>query len=199
MKRENDMNESRLDDYDARRGSRRFLQVYSVLYALIAMLCWCTPVLAAQTCLTTIVASTPTADFADNGDGTVTDSETGLMWKRCSEGSVWDGATCAGAAMLYTWQGGLEWVARLNDTNGFAGYADWRVPNVKELNSIMEEQCNYPAVNLEVFPSTGGWYWSSSPYVADVTKAWATHFYNVGFIEVNPKLLPKRIRLVRGQ
>jgi len=199
MKREKDMHESRFDNHDVRKGKCRLLQVYGVFYALIATLCWCTPALAAQTCKTTIVASTPTADFTDNGDGTMTDSETGLMWKRCSEGFVWDGAICTGAAMSYTWQGGLEWVAQLNGINGFAGYADWRVPNVKELNSIVEERCDYPAVNLEVFPNTWGWYWSSSPYVADVTKAWATNFYNVGFIEVRSRFLRQRIRLVRGQ
>ncbi len=193
------MSECRFEDCDGRKGGRRLLQVSGVFYAFVAMFLWSCPAVAAQTCQSTIVASTPTSDFTDNGDGTVTDSDTGLMWKRCSEGKVWDWAGCAGAASPLTWLGALEWVAQVNSTGGFAGYTDWRVPNVKELNSIMEEQCNYPALNTQVFPSPGDWYWSSSPFVADANQAWATQFYNVGFIEVRPKLLYANIRLVRGQ
>jgi len=157
-------------------------------------------IVISQTCQTsTIVATTPTSDFVDHGDGTVTHGKTGLMWKRCSEGTLWNGTSCTGAATQYSWFDALRHVGDVNRFGGYAGHADWRMPDVKELNSIMEEQCNYPAANLEVFPSTWGWYWSSSPYVADVTKAWATNFYNVGFIEVRPKFLLEGVRLVRGQ
>jgi hypothetical protein len=50
-----------------------------------------------------IVATAPASRFTDNGDGTVTDTATGLQWKRCSEGQSWDGATCSGTATNYYW------------------------------------------------------------------------------------------------
>jgi hypothetical protein len=61
-------------------------------------------------------------DFVDNGDGTVTDRATGLMWQKADSGSGMD------------WQNALAYAENL----GLAGYDDWRLPNVKELNSIVD-------------------------------------------------------------
>lgn len=133
----------------------------------------------AQTCNTTnIEATTPTTRFTDNGDGTVTDKTTGLMWKKCSEGQT--GADCTGdAAIASSWQGALKRAQDVNSGDeGFAaGHNDWRVPNIKELQSIVEEQCYDPAINLSVFPNTpSGWCWSSSPYAGDGNGAWVVGF-----------------------
>jgi hypothetical protein len=71
--------------------------------------------------------------YVDNGDGTITDMRTGLMWEKLSEdGSIHDRNT------RYTWADAFAVkVAALNGGGGFAGYTDWRVPNVNELQSLV--------------------------------------------------------------
>ncbi len=120
----------------------------------------------AQTCdSATIPATTPTSQFTDNSNGTVTDNKTGLTWKRCSEGQTWNNSTCMSNAATYTWQNALKRAQTVNSGIGFAGKKDWRVPNIKELRSIVERQCNDPAINLTIFPNTLSTtvFWSSSP------------------------------------
>lgn len=64
-------------------------------------------------------------NFVDNGDGTVTDEATGLMWSQTDsrEGMTWEDA--------------LTWVQQMNDENHL-GYSDWRLPNAKELQSLVD-------------------------------------------------------------
>ncbi len=78
-----------------------------------------------------------TLAYVDNDDGTITDLNTGLMWeKKSDDGSIHDKDN------FYTWDNAFAvHVAGLN-TASFAGYTDWRVPNYKELVSI---------IDLEVF------------------------------------------------
>ncbi len=64
-------------------------------------------------------------DFADNGDGTITDRATGLMWSQADSGKGLD------------WQQGLAWVQQMNAEN-YLGHNDWRMPDVKELQSIID-------------------------------------------------------------
>src|SRR5262249_52102968 len=68
--------------------------------------------------------------YTDNGDGTVTDDNTGLVWEKLSlDGSVHDRGNA------YTWTNAFAGhVATLNAMS-FAGHNDWRVPNVKEMES----------------------------------------------------------------
>ncbi|MFI3195613.1 MAG: hypothetical protein QX195_07310, partial [Methylococcaceae bacterium] len=47
------------------------------------------------------VPTTPTSDFTDNGDGTVTHQQTGLTWMRCALGQTWTGTTCSGTIKRY--------------------------------------------------------------------------------------------------
>lgn len=61
-------------------------------------------------------------DFTDNGDGTITDAATGLMWMQDDNGEG-----------LY-WKEALSYAAQYE----FAGYSDWRLPNVKELQGIVD-------------------------------------------------------------
>lgn len=63
--------------------------------------------------------------FADNGDGTITDSATGLMWDQSgsSEGMIWKDA--------------LQYAGDMNEQN-YRGYNDWRLPNAKELHSLLD-------------------------------------------------------------
>jgi len=148
-------------------------------------------------CVASITASTPTADFVDHGNGTVTHIKTGLMWKQCSEGL--SGAGCAtGTATVYTWQGALQAAQTLNGAGGFAGFTDWRVPNIKELNSIVENQCTLPSINATIFPATvSSWYWSASPYAGIATDAWDV-FFGSGYDLASFKSSNSDVRLVRG-
>ena len=168
-----------------------------VIVALLSMLIWSGSAVAA--CVGTITASTPTADFIDHADGTVTHSKSGLMWKQCSEGLTTTTTACdTGAATLHTWQAALQLAETLNAGAGFAGHTDWRVPNQKELNSIVERQCVTPAINATIFPATvSGWYWSASPYAGGATGAWGVNF-NDGYGNAGGKAGSNYVRLVRG-
>jgi hypothetical protein len=64
-------------------------------------------------------------DFVDNGDGTITDKATGLMWAQADSGRGLD------------WQEALAWAQQMN-AESYLGHNDWRVPGVKELQSIID-------------------------------------------------------------
>jgi hypothetical protein len=70
-------------------------------------------------------------DFKDNGNGTVTDKATGLMWMKVDSGKLKAGKNKDGKL---NWQEALSWTQNLK----YAGYSDWRLPNVKELQSIVD-------------------------------------------------------------
>lgn len=153
---------------------------------------------AVQTCKPAIPASTPTGQFVDHGDGTVTDIHTGLMWKQCLEGL--SGSGCAtGTLLTFTWQGALQQPGVVNGGGGFSGHADWRLPNIKELRSIVEEQCMFPAINLTLFPNDlGSYVWSSSPYAYVSDGAWDVNFDDGSAFFNYGRGGNRAVRLVRG-
>jgi hypothetical protein len=78
--------------------------------------------------------------YTDNGDGTVTDGNTGLMWEKLSEDkSIHDDNT------FYSWNDAFA--MKMATFIAFAGHTDWRVPNVKELQSIVNYEKEEPAVS----------------------------------------------------
>ena len=104
--------------------------------------------------------STPTSDFIIHDDGTVTHLATGLMWARCPFGQTWDAGACAGERQLKPWAEALKAAA----DSTLAAHDDWRVPNVKELLSIVEERCWNPTLNSDLFPGNPALiYWTSTP------------------------------------
>ncbi len=129
-----------------------------------------------------IIETTPSSQFKDNLDGTVTDLKTKLIWKKCSEGQSWEASTntCSvadGANLQYNWKESVELANKTNSSGGFAGAVNWRLPNIKELSSIIENACYGPAINLNIFPTTpAGIYWSSTPYVGANDYAWSVRF-----------------------
>ena len=144
-----------------------------------------------------LVQTTPTADFDTSAtDGTVIHTKTGLMWKRCAEGQTWDNAasSCTGSTSSLNWQNALA--AAKNST--FAGHTDWRLPNVKELQSIVES-CGYdPAINTTIFPATPtSTFWSASSFGPSPAYAWDVDFY-VGDVFVYDLPYDLQVRLVRG-
>ena len=144
-----------------------------------------TQVAAAQTCNDTIPASTPESRFVFTEDE-VTDTETGLIWRRCSQGQ--NGKDCSeGNANFYSWQQALE-------TAG----SPWRLPNINELESIVEERCGGPSINLIIFPNTvSSNYWSASPHAANLAWAWSVSFSS-GISQGGPMNVNYYVRLVRG-
>jgi len=112
----------------------------------------------------------PSPRFTDNGNGTVKDNLTGLIWLK--------DANCPFNAR--TWQQALDWVADLN-TMSIActdytpmTFIDWRLPNVKELLSLVDYsenqppvQSGHPFVNVQSI-----WYWSSTSGDAFPDSAW---------------------------
>jgi Protein of unknown function (DUF1566) len=140
-----------------------------------------------------LIESTPTGAFTDPGNGTITHNLTGLMWKQCAQGL--SGAGCAtGTIATMTWSGALA--VAVADTT--AGYADWRLPNKKELESIVES-CGYqPAINQSLFPATpGSSFWSGSSYAPIPTGAWFVNFGD-GYADFVVKTGVNYVRLVRG-
>lgn len=151
---------------------------------------------SAQTCeyYSGIPATAPASRFTDNGDGTVTDKVTALQWQRCSEGQAWSSGTCTGTATAHTWQAALQ----LAEAASYAGKSEWRLPNIKELASIAEQACHYPAIDPAVFPGTPpSYFWSSSPYAGGTDYAWVVGFYN-GDDGGDDKSNDRQVRLVRG-
>lgn len=149
---------------------------------------------AAQTCHSYWPKpSTPINRFTENGDGTVTDTVTKLVWKRCSEGLT--GVSCEeGAPLIFTWDEALKTASE----SRFAGRKDWRLPDIKELNSIIERQCTMPAINEIVFPATPTMsFWSSTPYAGNLQFAWNVYF-PYGISDGNSKSYKFFVRLVRA-
>jgi hypothetical protein len=72
-------------------------------------------------------------DLIDNGDGTITDNATGLMWSQHDRG---DGVS-NGPRSGMIWEEALAWVQQKNDEN-YLGHNDWRLPNAKEMQSIVD-------------------------------------------------------------
>ena len=146
------------------KKTKKVLALLSLLFALQVH---------AQTCNDRIAPTTPDSRFSDNGDGTVTDKKTNLIWMRCALGQTWDGSTCTGSAATYTWQQALLAAA---DTS-FAGSSAWQLPNIKQLTSIVEESCYDPAININLFPATpSSRFWSASPYANGNVSAWYVYF-----------------------
>lgn len=112
----------------------------------------------AQTCLDDL-ASIDESRFESNGDGTLYDSNTGLFWTVCSYGQSWERSGCSGSAV----QIGLAEAFQVADSLYTGGYSDWRVPNINELQSLVDWSCYDPATSNDVFDGIEtGHYWSSS-------------------------------------
>lgn len=128
-----------------------------------------------------------------SADGSiVTDTATGLVWRRCSEGLAWNGQTCTGNAIYYSALGAL---ARATTQTG------WRVPNLKELSSIVDTTTSYPAINSVAFPDLPSR--NGLSFVTSTTES-AALFYHVNFSDgsVNSSLMQSihnsgYLRLVR--
>ena len=157
----------------------------------------CLPTAAEQSCDTSqYPLSAPSDRFLDNGDGTITDRVTLLMWMRCSQGQKWSGNACEGTPSRYDWAGARAVAEQVNDA-GQSFFDDWRLPSLTEIAAIAERQCTDPRINLDVFPDTPpGFYWSNSPRPKDDDAVYALGFGDQGVAPV-AKQEALHVRLVR--
>jgi hypothetical protein len=123
-------------------------------------------------------AATAAKTYSDNGDGTVTDPTTGLQWMRCSMGQTWDGVTsnCVGTANSYIW----DQANLLTGTVTFAGRSDWRLPNIRELQTIVDRSRVNPAIDVAAFPNTPAssttYFWADTANAESRGYAWRVSF-----------------------
>lgn len=162
--------------------------------------------------------------YTDNGDGTITDNVTGLMWeKKDDSGGIHDQDN------RYTWSGAsfgtsnimdgtisTEFLAALNAGAGFAGHRDWRIPNYKELMSILNLEMAPPSrivdaafhqaatcsgcvdVTAATCSCTAfDLYWAATTYAPYPSRAWLVSF-DSGYVIATEKDFDVSVRAVRG-
>lgn len=131
-------------------------------------------------CSSQIQSNTPNSRYQIlNAGSEVKDLKTGLIWQRCSIGQTWTGSTCEGNAQAYTWPQALE-KAKMTPL--------WRLPNIKELYSLVNIACYNPTINEPIFPNTANdSYWSSSIDILDnsMSAAWSVAFGSRFLKDVN--------------
>jgi len=125
----------------------------------------------------------PPGDFRDNGNGTVTDNNTGLMWQQEDDDT----------------RRNINEAAAYCETLSHGGYSDWRLPDLNELKSIKDLNQSNPSIDSTVFPNTNpSIYWSSYiDHERDPTSAWYVNFYN-GIPNRMKKSSSHYVRCVRG-
>jgi hypothetical protein len=113
----------------------------------------------------------PNPRFTNNGDQTITDNLTGLMWTQ--DGNAPGPNTCT-PSVQKSWQDALNYASCLN-TNNYLGHNDWRLPNINELCSLINYGQSNPAtwLNAQGFSNVqANWYWSSTTYSPITDYAW---------------------------
>ncbi|OGU06022.1 MAG: hypothetical protein A2075_22625 [Geobacteraceae bacterium GWC2_58_44] len=117
--------------------------------------------------------------FVNNNNGTVSDNTTGLAWQQATGPST-------------DWNSALSYCESLN----LGGSSDWRLPNIKELESIVDDTTSSPAVNAAFFPNTvANFYWSSTSSGNSALYAFHGNF-DGGFLDESLKTSNQYVRCV---
>lgn len=113
-----------------------------------------------------------------NGDEIITDSETGLIWQKTYDETE------------KKWSDALAYCENLT----YAGYSDWRMPNINELLSLVNYEEYDPASDFSDMPSKE--FWSSSTYVNNTASIWLVNFSD-GSTDDRNKIVNLYVRCVR--
>ena len=132
-------------------------------------------------------------NYKDNGNGTITDNLTGLVWTKCVQGM--SGNNCSSGSPSL-----LEWSKARTNCEGLSltGKNDWRIPTLKELESIVNTAAYDPSINKSFFLKTSADpYWTStSPAEFQVDKF--TVLFSDGSVYHQSTGAPAATRCVRG-
>jgi sugar lactone lactonase YvrE len=158
--------------------------------------------------------------YVDNGDGTISDVRSGLMWeKKCSACGGLHDAEARHAVVQPSPEGGIAaWLAAVNGENGtgYAGHADWRLPTIKELQTIVDYERFNPAVPRAFNRSACGlgcsdltapecsctgmmWHCSATPKGSDLVFALGFNLGIVGDLEETAVCGLRAVRDVGGR
>jgi len=118
--------------------------------------------------------------FENNGNGTVTDLATGRTWQRQDDNTQ------------RTWAEANTYCQSLS----LGGKTDWRLPNIKELRSIVDDRVSDPAIDKGAFVGTNWHYWSATTLAYGSGGAWSVDFYN-GPVRSGSSSNPNYVRCVR--
>lgn len=119
----------------------------------------------------------------DNGDGTVTDQRTGLIWQKVQ------------ASQAMSWEEALKHCA----TTEIAGHKDWRLPNIKELRSLSDDGKVRPSIDKSLFPGAkSASYWSSTSQANRPERAWYVEF-TTGLVTYSDKTEKLEVIAVRDE
>ena len=119
----------------------------------------------------------------DNTTGIVTDNSTALQWQDNVEAST----------TLKDWTSAINYC----ETLILGSYNDWRLPNINELQSLVDDRYINPSVEKSIFQNVAAnLYWSSTTYVNDFSVVWGISF-KYGYEYVNAKSSSSYIRCVR--
>ncbi len=180
------------------------------------------PSIPADSVVAANVAALCPTGFVDNGDGTVTDRQTGLMWeKKTIDGSIHDvehyySWSASGTApdgsvfttFLNTLNGGATGVGNcisadgVTQTGGFAGHCDWRLPTIVELRGIVDSSApgcgsGSPCIDPAFGPTQSLDYWSATTYAGFPDVAWVVYFVD-GLVDGVIKSSDYYVRAVRS-
>ena len=145
--------------------------------------------------------------YTDNGDGTFTDQNTGLTWEVKTAHQAW-GCVGDGGEDLHAVDGACDWseattvwidAINAEGGTGLGGHSDWRIPNIRELQSLADYGHFGPAIHPDVPGQTASLqYWSATVPVNAPAQAWNVNFNGGGVGGGAPQYLSLRVRAVRG-
>jgi hypothetical protein len=153
--------------------------------------------------------------YVDNGDGTITDTRTGLMWeKKSDDGTIHDKDNTYAWSTSGTLADGpvfTTFLATLNAGGGFAGHTDWRLPNELELLSLQNYGNSNPSVSASFNTSCAAactvltcsctsasfGYWSSTSRAASGVFAWVVGFSEGNVVFGQKTVASSAVRAVR--
>ena len=127
-------------------------------------------------------ATAPAGRYTYPATGTVYDTKTKLTWQQKAPSAT------------YAWAGAKTYCAGVGATLGGTG---WRLPTMKELQTIVDESRSKPSIDPTAFPGAPtAYFWSSSPVAGSPSDAWLVYFYSgyTGYYEMSDSYAVRCVR-----